>query len=176
MNQKQTAAASPKQDQAPQTPPVAPQPPSQPTGAPPIQKKSHKVRNIILIVVGVFVVLLAAAASFAYITTQNTSKLANEFIAAVTTKDYKRAYEFFSAELKQAQSYEAFKVSLEDAPLTKECKLNITKRASSINSSGHTKKILTGQLECPQKSYPTEMSFIDTDKGEKLLGYKITSE
>ena len=163
--------------------------PQQPQDQPPIQtptqtptqtqtphqypKKSHKIRNTILISLGVFIAMIAIGGSIAYFSTQSTSKAANEFVDALVSGDYAKAHSYFSSSLKNAQSEQQFEDSLSLAGFDSSCKLNVEGRSTSSSTSSGSYKTITGTIDCGDKKFPTELVFISEDDKEVLVKYAI---
>lgn len=151
--------------------PTSPQATEQsPYNQPPVKRSKKKLT---MIIVAVFVVLITIGGIVAFTSTSKSVKTANEFTAALTTKDFDTAYNFFSPELKQEQTLEQFKGIFEPAPFDSSCVLKIqTREASTSTSTGSSKK-LTGSIQCGNTSYPTELTFITSNGSEKLLSYSV---
>ncbi len=154
------------------SPQPTPQSVQDPTAPTPIQKK-NKVSKIIIVIVALIVLMVVAGGVIAMLTTSKTVKSAENFVKVLTTKDFEAAYELFSPELKKAQSLEVFKQSFENAPFDSSCTFKIESRqASTSTSSGNTKKI-TGSINCGGETFPTELTFVGTDDGEKIITYDV---
>ena len=50
-------------------------------------QKPHKMRNILLIALGIFIIMTTTGGLIAYFSTQSTSKVADEFVEALVSGD-----------------------------------------------------------------------------------------
>lgn len=139
----------------------------------PAANQPKKSKKTLLIVIGAFLLLVIAGGIFAYVSTSKLTKDAEEFVGAITNKEFNKAYNYLSPQLKATHSLEDLKQALGTAPFNSSCKLEITSRESSASTSAGTTKKLAGDIKCNDASYPIELTFIDTNEGEKINAYNI---
>ncbi len=136
-------------------------------------QKPHKMRNILLIALGIFIIMTTTGGLIAYFSTQSTSKVADEFVEALVSGDYTKAHSYFSSSLKSMQSEQQFEDALSPAGFNSSCSLNVEGRKTSSSTSTGSKKTITGTIDCDDKKFPTELVFISEDDKEALLSYSI---
>ena len=166
----QPAQPAPVQPQPLQPQPVQPQP--MPMQEPSPQKKGKGLK-IALIAVGVFLLLCVVGGIFAVLSTVQTAKEADAFVAAIVSEDYTAAYDFFAPELKEAQSFEEMQGGLATMGFGDSCELEIESRSTSTGAGERTLNDIKGNIVCGADTFPTELTFVKTDDGQKLWGYDI---
>lgn len=125
---------------------------------------------------GTAVVLICALVGFLWFgvtkATAGPEKSAREFLAATAARDYEAAYDYFSAPLKQEQSYEDFV----GAARTNSSFFDVTHTSFSNRSIDLSGAELSGTVTLKSGSkVPATFKLIKENEQWKLLGYHIGS-
>ena len=134
-------------------------------------KKSSGALKIILIALACIAVVVVGIVLLFNVIMSAGGKEPKEFVNAISRGELSKAYDFFTEDLKEVQSFEEFSDQIEGLNLDKSCEF----RTESTEISGDTKDT-KGKIECDSQTLKAEFGFIKVDSDFKLISYSIKAK
>jgi len=129
------------------------------------QRGTKKIVFIVLGCIGGFVVLMAV---LLLLILSVGSKEPSAFVDAIASGSYRTAYDFFSADLKNAQSFEEFKEQMQTLGLDETCQFKV----NSTSMSGGVKDT-SGVIRCNERALRAKFLLLNTHDGYRFVEYSI---
>ena len=127
----------------------------------------------VLIILGILVLLIGGGILVAILALKNNDAEVQSFLSAVYDKDYTTAYDNFSPELKQVQSFNVFERGIGTMKLDSSCKTEWTTNSISVSTSDGSRKEIGGTITCDGGTYKAEFKLTKQDDGYKFYSYYI---